>query len=66
MPPENFEKLYSLRLNLRAFLVIHHPLMLLWAQVHKTSYNLAISYLHTYIHAIIPLVVGVPVSIFKY
>ena len=28
-PPGNFEKLPSLRLNLRAFLVIDHPLMLL-------------------------------------
>ena len=25
------------RLNLRALLVINHPLMLLWTQVHKTS-----------------------------
>ena len=33
MPPGNFEKLHSLRLNLRAFLVIYHPLMLLWTQV---------------------------------
>ena len=41
MPPNagNFEKLDSLRLNLRAFLVIDHPLMLLWihVQLHKTS-----------------------------
>ena len=29
-PPGNFEKIHSLRLNLRAFLVIDHPLMLLW------------------------------------
>ena len=33
----NFEKLHPLRLNLRAFLVIDHPLMLLWTQVYKTS-----------------------------
>ena len=36
-PPGNFEKLHSLRLNLRAFLVIDHPLMLLWIQVHEAS-----------------------------
>ena len=35
IPPETFEILHSLRLNLRAFLVIYHPLMLLWTQVHK-------------------------------
>ena len=29
MPPENFEKLHLLRLNLRAFLVIYQPLMFL-------------------------------------
>ena len=35
--PENFEKLQSLRLNLRAFIVIGHPLMLLRIQAYKTS-----------------------------
>ena len=39
MPPGNFEKLHSLR----AFLVIDHPLMLLWIQVHKTSQYEAIT-----------------------
>ena len=55
IPPGNFEKIQSLRLNLRAFLVIDHSLMILWIQVHKASYNLTIGYLHAYIHAIILL-----------
>ena len=49
---------------MREFLVIDHPLMLLWAQVHKMSKNLAISYLHAYIHAIIQLFVRNYIYIF--
>ena len=36
-PPGNFEKLHSLRFNMRAFSVIDHPLMLLRTQVYETS-----------------------------
>ena len=43
IPSGIFEKLHSLRLNLRTFLVIDHPLMLLWTQVHKTSQYEAIT-----------------------
>ena len=46
MPPGNFEKLCFLRLNLRAFLVIYHPLMFLWTQVYKTFYNVALPACH--------------------
>ena len=35
--PKEILKLHSLRLNLREFLAIYHPLMPLWTQVYKMS-----------------------------
>ena len=37
--PGNFEKLHSLILNLRAFLVTNHPLILLWTGTQNFLYR---------------------------
>ena len=38
-PPENFEKLHPLRLNLRAFLMICNPLVYLYILYQTASYQ---------------------------
>ena len=67
-PWENFEELHSLRLNLKAFLVINHPLMLLCMDAGIQNFlSVAITCIYSYpvIYCIASCKVFQKVYIFK-